>query len=478
MSEQRGTSVTRRGFLKAAGAGAVAIGLSSFTPFRVYGQDSLSILMWSHFVPRHDDWFDNEFVTAWGEENGVEITVDHINIGDVPSTIASELSAGSGHDIQEYIAPLPQHEPSVHDLRDVVEELESRYGPQLDLCKRGNYNPYTDKYFAFCHGWVIDPINYRRSLWEAVDKPEGPRTWQDVLEFGSRVFEQEGVPVGIGLSQEIDTNMATRAALWSFGASVQDEDTNVVLNSQNTKDAVNHYAEIFANAMTPQVFTWGAASNNEALISGRANMILNSISAYRSAQKDVPDIARDIFFTPALEGPEAQWASEHVLYNYIVPSYVPSDRLDLAKQFMIDLEANYGAKLWYSELYDVFAFPEVTLDGHADYARTWEDGPSGAETVQDLFDAWYAEDPFSLEGEDPTKLQPLSSALDWSTALGHPGPANPAAGEVFGTFVVPNMFAKVAQGIASVDQAVEEAQAEAEEIYQRWADQGLIPPRS
>lgn len=475
MSEQRSSSISRRSFLKATGAGAVATGLATIAPFRVWGQDQLSLLMWSHFVPRHDEWFDNEYVPAWGEENGVDVTVDHINVGDVPATIASEISAGSGHDIQEYIAPMPQHEPSVHDLSDVIDELESRYGPMLDLTRRGSVNPHTGKAFAFSHGFVIDPIMYRRSLWEAVDKPEGPNTWQDVLEFGARIFEQEGVPVGIGLSQEIDTNMATRAALWSFDASVQDEETNVVIDSDRTREAVNHYAEIFSQAMTPQVFTWGAASNNEAMISGRASMILNSISAYRSAQSDVPDVARDIFFQDALEGPRgSQFASEHVLYNAIVPSYVPSDRLELAKQFLIDLEANYDQRMWNSELYDVFAFNEVPVpEGDRGYPR-----PEGAETVQDLFDTWYTEDPFALEGEPTDKLQPLRNALDWSVWQGFPGPANPAAGEVFGTFVIPNMFAKVAQGIASVDQAVQEAQAEAEEIYQRWADQGLIPPRS
>lgn len=469
------SSISRRSFLKATGAGAVAAGLATVTPFRVWGQGQLSLLMWSHFVPRHDEWFDNEYVPAWGEENGVDVTVDHINVGDVPSTIASELSAGSGHDIQEYIAPLPQHEPSVHDLSDVIEELESRHGPMLDLTRKASVNPFTGKAFAFSHGFVIDPINYRQSLWEAVDKPEGPRTWEDVLEFGARIFEQEGVPVGIGLSQEIDTNMATRAALWSFDSSLQDEDTNVVLNNERTKEAVRHYADIFNQAMTPQVFTWNAASNNESLISGRTSMILNSISAYRSAQKDVPDIARDIAFGPALEGPRGtQLASEHVLYNTLVPGYVPSDRLELAKQFLIDLEENYDQRMWHSELYDTFAFNQVPVpEGDRGYPK-----PGGAETVQDLFDAWFAEDPFALEGERTDKLQPLTDALDWSVWQGYPGPANPAAGEVFGTFVLPNMFAKVAQGIASVDEAVEEAHAQAEEIYAGWAEQGLIAPRS
>jgi multiple sugar transport system substrate-binding protein len=51
-------------------------------------------------VPTDDKWFD-EFARAWGEANGVQVVVDHINIGDLVTTTTSEMSAGSGHDIIE-----------------------------------------------------------------------------------------------------------------------------------------------------------------------------------------------------------------------------------------------------------------------------------------------------------------------------------------------------------------------------------------
>ena len=39
----------------------------------------LSILQWSHFVPQYDTWFD-PFAKAWGDDVGVDVTVDHINL--------------------------------------------------------------------------------------------------------------------------------------------------------------------------------------------------------------------------------------------------------------------------------------------------------------------------------------------------------------------------------------------------------------
>ena len=34
---------------------------------------------WAHFVPDYDKWLDGTYVKQWGEENDVEVKVDHIN---------------------------------------------------------------------------------------------------------------------------------------------------------------------------------------------------------------------------------------------------------------------------------------------------------------------------------------------------------------------------------------------------------------
>ena len=57
-------------------------------------------------------------------------------------------------------------------------------------------------------GWAPDPGNYRRSLWEAVGLPDGPSTYEELLEGGSEIRSSQGVQLGIGMSQEIDSNMA------------------------------------------------------------------------------------------------------------------------------------------------------------------------------------------------------------------------------------------------------------------------------
>jgi multiple sugar transport system substrate-binding protein len=59
---------------------------------------SLSILMWSHFVPAHDTWFD-PWVQEWGQRVGVQVTVDHINYAELPARTQAEIQAKQGHDL-------------------------------------------------------------------------------------------------------------------------------------------------------------------------------------------------------------------------------------------------------------------------------------------------------------------------------------------------------------------------------------------
>ncbi len=475
MKEKKAKGISRRDLIKGAGAGLLVAGLGSniTIPGRAYSAGKeLKILQWAHFVPRYDkEWFDS-FAKQWGDANGVKVTVDHVHISQVVSRASAELAAGQGHDLIEFFAPPSHLEPAVQDLTDVNQEAEKMFGKQLDLAKRSSYNPNTNKFFGFCHGWVIDPGDYRKSLWEKVGKPEGPETWQDLITYGGAIKEKHGVQLGIGLSQELDSNMAARALLWSYDTGVQDENENVIINNKRTVEAVKFMAELYKKAMTPEVFAWGAASNNRALIAGRASYILNSVSAYRSGQKKNPKIARDVYFVPALKGPRGtQWASEHVIYNYTVPNY--SKNADTAKQFLLALVANYDQSMYFSELYNSPAFFDAPVkSGSRGYP-----GVMGAKNMRDLHNTWFAKDPFALPGEATDKLKGLRDAEKWSTAVGHPGPSSPAVGEVFGTFVVPNMMANAARGMKP-ELAVEQAEALIKIIYAKWREKGLVGGKS
>jgi ABC-type glycerol-3-phosphate transport system substrate-binding protein len=209
--------------------------------------------------------------------------------------------------------------------------------------------------------------------------------------------------------------------------------------------------KLYKAAMTPEVFGWNAASNNQLLIAGHASYILNSISAYRTAQEQQPQTAKDIFFTPALKGPGGVGlVNGHAIMGYMVPNY--SKNQDTAKEFLLALVSSYADACYQSELYN---FP-----GWASTApKLTEEG------------GWLDNDPF---GSQPAnKLAVLKNAEQWTVNVGYPGPTNAIMGDVFGSFTLPKMMARAAQGTAAKD-AVAEAAKEVEAIATKWRQQGLV----
>src|SRR5680860_43093 len=456
--------VSRRRFMKATTA-AMALGLSpaaamrieamaqEATPSRNIAGTSLSLLQWSHFVPAYDTWFD-AFAQAWGEANDVDVTVDHINTGDVPASIAAELSAGEGHDLVEHISSLAQYEISMLDMSDVVAEATARHGEQLAMTAANTYNPTTDTFYGFCHGYAPDPGDYRKSLWEAVGFPEGPSTWAELLEGGTQIKSEQGVQLGIGMSNEIDSRMAAQTLMWAYGGAIQDENENVTINSPENIAAVAYMAELFQNTMTEEVFSWNAASNNQLMISGQASYILNSISAYRTVQEVQPEVAADIFFKTPLEGPGGpDWAKAHghAVMIYQIPDYSPNQ--DTAREFLLYLTDNYAEAVDQSKYYNFPAYPSILPE-------LTEDGG--------LLD----NDKFG--SVPPDKLATLKTANDWTTNLGWPGPANAAIGEIFNLPIIPNMMARAATGLQTPEESVAQAEQEVTEIFDRWRAEGLI----
>lgn len=412
----------------------------------------LKILQWSHFVPNYDLWFD-QFAQEWGEANGVDVTVDHVNIADVPPSLAAAIDAGEGPTYVELASGASLFVEGLHDLTDLNMRAQELFGEPAETCVANSYLPTTDTWYGYCHGWTPDPGDYDIALWTEAGFPDGPSTWQDLLDGGTQIFQNSGVPMGLGLSPEIDSNMAMRAIIWSFGGSIQDENECVTINSPEVVEAVEYLVELYNNTMTEEVFSWDAAANNQGLIAGELSYILNSISAYRSLQKIDPAAADNIGFVPALAGPRGdQHASAHLWYINVIPEYVDVDSPEYraAEEFMLYHTANYNQAVFNSELYNF---------------------PTYSSTVPQL-ESWVNNDPFGSRPID--KLALLLTAEDWVTYLGYPGPSNPAVSEVYSTNIIPTMMGRAARGDVTPEEAVAEAEAQINEIFATWRDRGFV----
>ncbi len=408
----------------------------------------LKILQWKHFVSQYDEWFD-ALALKWGELNGVKVTVDHINLAEIQSYMKSEIESGKGHDLIEFLSPPSQFEPYVLDLTDVNVEAQARFGEQFTFCTKSSYNSNTGKWYGFSPGWAPDPGNYRKSMWKQVNMPKGPTTYADLLKAGTRIKNKQSVQLGIGISNELDSNLAIRAILWSFGGAIQDENENVVINSPETLAAVEYIAKLYRNTMTQEVFDWTALSNNQGLFAGKLSYILNSISAYRTAQGLNPEVGDDVFFVPPLLGPNGlSFVSPHVISIYAIPEF--STNAKLAKDFLLYLVENYEQASLNSKLYNF---------------------PAWKQNLPEL-NVWLDQDPYGSKPVD--KLAVLKSFLERTTNIGNPGQANAAIGEVFDSFIIPKMIARVVRGEMTAKESISQAERQIIQIFDKWRAMGLV----
>jgi multiple sugar transport system substrate-binding protein len=441
--ESRG--ITRRQFSKLAGGGALAagaLGPAFLFPERALAQQkTLKIIQWSHFVPAWDTWFNGTYIKEWGQKNNTNVVVDNINLVDLPARAASEVSAKKGHDIFMFLSPPAAYEKQVIDMSHVYQEVEKKHGKKIDLAHKSTFNPKTKKYFAFSDAYSPDPGNWHKDWWTEAGFPNGPDTYDDLLKGAAKIRQTNGHPCGIGLSQELDTSMAMRALLWSFGGAEQDEAGNVTINSKQTIEALKYMKELYTQAETPEVFTWTPPSNNQAMLAGRVSYVANAISVTRQSEREKLPIDSKIMISQALKGPVRRIAAEHVMNCHVIWEF--AENKDGAQKFLIDFMDHFHEGFVAGQFYNFPCFPSLVPD------------------LQTLI----ANDP---RANPPDKYKVLGNVLDWATNVGYPGYATAGISEAFSTWVIPTMFAKVARGDESPEDAAKAAETEYKRIFARW----------
>src|SRR6266851_4541066 len=337
MTTKKQKGLSRRDFIMWSGSGALAVGAAS-GPFFLFPeraaaqQKPLKILQWSHFVPAYDTWFDGTFCKQWGQKHDTNVIIDHINLVDLAAKAASEASARKGHDLFMLLSPPAAYEKQTVDMGPVYQEVEKRHGKKIDLAHKSTYNPKTKRYFAFSDAYTPDPGNWHKDWWTEAGFLNGPDSWEDLRVGAKKIRDKSGHPCGLGLSQELDTSMAMRALLWSFG--------------------------------------------------GAQQFLIDYIDAFH-----------DGFLAGQF-------------YNFpCFPSTVPNLKQEIAN----DPRAN-----------------------------------------------------------PPDKYKVLGDVLDWATNIGYPGYGTAAIDEAFKAWIIPTMFAKVARGDETPENAAKAAEEEYKRIFARW----------
>jgi multiple sugar transport system substrate-binding protein len=451
--EQR---LSRRELIKKAGVGAATVAVAgSAAPFSFAGplkykgrwlKGNLSIIQWVHFVPAYDDWFDNTWVKTWGQQNDVQVSVEHIANTLLDTRAAAEVAAQSGHDLFMAIHPMASYEDQVINHAPVIQEIEAKVGKYGPLGQASTYNPKTKKYFAVSDSYVPDPVVWRHDLWNGIG--EAPYTWDHVAKAAPKL-KAIGHPIGIGQSQELDSNMALIAFLMCFGGFIQNAENHPTLNSKHTVEAVKFMANLYKNGEDSAIFGWNPASNNNYLYAGTASMILNAISATRTPESLNLPFSKDLWIWPIPSGPHGRLGLEHVMGSYSIWKFAQNK--PNAEKFLADLCINYKQATLASQLYNFPSFPGAfPFDQIRKAAAADTHQPKGKYTIL------------------------VTIAEKYTHNIGYPGTTNAAIDEIFSKYLIPQMFAQVSQGQLSAADSVRSISGEVNQIYRKWKARGKI----
>jgi multiple sugar transport system substrate-binding protein len=449
------SKLNRADFLRRAGAAAATVAVAGAAAPGVFAgphrysrralKGSLSVVQWEHVVPAYDSWFD-DWATTWGQANDVDVTVDHVDYTTLPALAAKEARTKRGHDIFGFLSPPAAYQDQVIDHGAIVSQIESQVGSYGDVGRMSTYNPKTNAYFGISDSYVPDPLIWRFDLWNAIG--ESPATW-DHVRAAAPQLKAAGHPIGIGQSNELDSNMALTAFMLCFGSQIQDESGALTIGSKSTVEAVQFMADLYRLGEDEQIFGWNPASNNAFLLSGEGSMILNAISAVRTADNLQLPFANDLRIWPIPGGPAGRLGLPQYTSVYSIWKF--SKSVDAAERFVADLCAGYKQATLASNLFNFPSFP-------------------GAFPLKQIYKA-AAADTHRPRG----KYSILTTiAAKYTRNVGYPGYASAAVDDVLGKYLIPQMFARVSQGKMSAAESVRFTAAQMKQIWARWKAAGKI----
>ena len=74
----------------------------------------------------------------------------------------------------------------------------------------------------------------------------------------------------------------------------------------------------------------------------------------------------------------------------------------------------------------------------------------------------------------PGKYSLLADVAGWTTNVGYPGYTSPAISEIYNKGIVSTMCAQAATGELTPEEALDQADKEVRQIFQKWKERGKI----
>lgn len=381
-----------------------------------------------------DEAIFRENVAKFEKEMKIPTRVDFVGWEDLRPQVGVAANTGAGPDVVLAWPDDPHlFADKIIDMSDVAEYLGKKYGGWYPLAETYGKKRGTNNWLAIPMGGSGGPAVYRKSWVKEAGFDTIPRDHENFLKLCQNL-KKNGHPCGFALGNAVgDANAYCHWLLWSHGGFISDEEGRVAINSKETINALKFAKEMYPT-MIPGTLAWQDPSNNKAFIGGEISLTQNGVSVYYALKNDPKnaELAADTDHAPMPFGVIGKRPETGLVVNAMVFKHTKYP--NAAKEFLRFMMEQEQYEKWLTGCLGYWAQP---LRAYAE-ADVWKSDP---------------------------KLTAYRDTCETPFYNGYKGPISQASGAATADYVNVQMFAAVASGQATPEDAVKEAERRAKRFY-------------
>ena len=418
------------------GVGAAAMMATGLTPVRA---QTNKLTYWGGLIFSDEaNQLLVDTINAWGDANGIETEVVMINQNETVQKVSAAVESNTMPDALDLgldLLLLLSRQGVFITLDDLYKKIGEAQGGWYEGVDRASDTT------AIAGGRTGIPFGVngnlllrRTDLLEPKGFNEAPATWDELVAQAEAVNAPPVYGLGLALSNVGDANLQV-AVLQSFGGRIADDaGKKVTIKSEETRT----YLTWLKNAWDKGLFppgnaTWDGAGDNQAYLSGQAAFIANTGSVGIAARNDDPELFAASAFSPLPAGPKGTISPIGVQLRAIPKS---SPNQEAAKALVEHL----------SNPDFMNAYFNVAIYGPV--LKNQEQLPA-------------------FDGSNSILVGLLGLAQN-GTAPAFPDVYNAAYADMSSNFIIPKMAQRVVIDGWDFDAAMDEAQTQAQAIYDKY----------
>jgi multiple sugar transport system substrate-binding protein len=432
--------LNRRALLGGAAAGALALGAGSSAIAQPAVRRGTRLTFWGGLIfSERANRLVVDTVTKWGQDNGVTTEVVMVNQNETTRQVSAAIAAGTmpdALDLQIDLLLLLARQNQLLPIDDLHTKIGREQGGWFPSIERAtDTSSFAGGRTGLAYGASGNLLLRRNDLLSRAGFREPPSTWAQLVEQSQRLNRPPFHALGFALSNVGDGN-AMIGVLQSHGGRIADDQgRRAAIKSDATREFLRWVKDAWDKRLFPPgVTTWDGAGDNNAYLSGQTAFIANTGSVGIAAKTQDPELYRSTLYSSLPGGPRGVVSP----ITPVVRSIARSSRNPEAAR---DLLEHLAQPAFTNAYFENAIFGPATM-------------------AQARLPAFNAGDPI---------LAGLLDLVQRGTAPGAPDVYNAAFADMWSNFVVPRMIQRVVVDGWDFDRAMDQAQAQVQSIYDKYA---------